>query len=54
MSEDIDLRIVVDSNRAGRGTLRRLRVRITDALLGAGFKFDPDDAAYRQTGNETR
>jgi len=54
MSEDIDLRIVVDSNRPGRGTLRRLRARITEALLGEGFKFDPDDPAYRKTGNETR
>jgi predicted nucleotidyltransferase component of viral defense system len=54
MSEDIDLRIVVDSNRAGRGTLRRLRARITEALLGAGFKFDPDDPACRKTGNATR
>jgi hypothetical protein len=54
MSEDIDLRIVVDSNRPGRGTLRRLRARITDALLGAGFKFDPEDPVYRKTDNETR
>jgi predicted nucleotidyltransferase component of viral defense system len=54
MSEDIDLRIVTDSNRPGRGTLRRLRARITEALLGAGFKFDPEDPAYRKTGNETR
>ena len=54
MSEDIDLRIVSDSNRPGRGTLRRLRARITEALLGAGFKFDPDDPAHRKTGNETR
>jgi hypothetical protein len=54
MSEDIDLRIVVDSNRPGRGTLRRLRARITEALLGAGFKFDPEDTAHRKTGNETR
>src|SRR5580700_11243199 len=54
MSEDIDLRIVVDSNRPGRGTLRRLRARITDALQGAGFEFDADDPAYRKTGNETR
>ncbi len=45
MSEDIDLRIVTDSNRPGRGTLRRLRARITEALLGAGFKFDPEDPA---------
>lgn len=54
MSEDIDLRIVTDSNRPGRGALRRLRARITEALLGAGFKFDPEDPAYRKTGNETR
>jgi predicted nucleotidyltransferase component of viral defense system len=54
MSEDIDLRIVTDSNRPGRGTLRRLRARITEALLGAGFKFDPEDPTYRKTGNETR
>jgi len=54
MSEDIDLRIVVDSNRPGRGTLRRLRAKVTEALLEAGFKFDPEDPAYRKTGNETR
>jgi predicted nucleotidyltransferase component of viral defense system len=54
MSEDIDLRIVVDSNRPGRGTLRRLRARITEALLGTGFKFDPDDIAHRETGNVSR
>ena len=54
MSEDIDLRIVVESNRSGRGTLRRLRAGITEALLGAGFKFDPADAAYRKSGNESR
>ena len=54
MSEDIDLRIVVDSNRPGRGTLRRLRARITEALLGAEFKFDPADPAYRKSGNESR
>lgn len=54
MAEDIELRIVVESNRSGRGTLRRLRARITEALLGAGFKFDPADAAYRKSGNETR
>lgn len=54
MSEDVDLRIVTDSNRPGRGTLRRLRASITEALLGAGFKFNPEDPAYRKTGNETR
>jgi predicted nucleotidyltransferase component of viral defense system len=47
MSEDIDLRIVVDSNRPGRGTLRRFRAKVTEALLGAGFKFDPEGPARR-------
>jgi predicted nucleotidyltransferase component of viral defense system len=54
MSEDIDLRIVVENNRPGRGTLRRLRARITEALLSAEFKFDPADPAHRETGNATR
>jgi hypothetical protein len=54
MSEDIDLRIVVDNNRSARGALRRLRTRITEALLGAGFKFDPGDPAFRKSGNESR
>ena len=54
MSEDIDLRIVVDNNRSARGALRRVRMRIKEALLGAGFKFDPADPAYRKSGNESR
>jgi predicted nucleotidyltransferase component of viral defense system len=54
MSEDIDLRIVAENNRPGRGALRRLRARVTEALLGAGFKFDPEDTACRKSGNETR
>ncbi len=54
MSEDIDLRIVVDNNRSARGALRRLRAKVTEALLGAGFKFDPADPAYRKSGNESR
>jgi Nucleotidyl transferase AbiEii toxin, Type IV TA system len=54
MSEDIDLRIVVDDNRSARGALRRLRSKVTDALLGTGFKFDPADPAYRKSGNESR
>src|SRR6202040_2131223 len=53
MSEDIDLRIVSDKP-PGRGALRRLRDAVTQALLGAGFKFDPDDPAYRKSGNESR
>ena len=54
MSEDIDLRIVVDNNRSARGALRRLRTKVMEALLGAGFKFDPADRAYRRTQNATR
>ena len=46
MSEDIDLRIVGD-RPPGRGALRRLRDAITQALLSAGFKFDPEDQAPR-------
>jgi Nucleotidyl transferase AbiEii toxin, Type IV TA system len=53
MSEDIDLRIVSDKP-PGRGALRRLRDAIKQALLSAGFKFDPRDPAYRKSGNESR
>jgi hypothetical protein len=53
MSEDIDLRIVGDKP-PGRGALRRLRDAVTEALLGAGFKFDPEDPACRKSGNESR
>lgn len=52
MSEDIDLRIVGD--KPGRGALRRLRDAITQALLSAGFKFDPNDPNHRKSGNESR
>ena len=54
MSEDIDLRIVADNNRSARGALRRLRTKVTEALLGVGFKFDPTDRAYRTSQNATR
>jgi hypothetical protein len=53
MSEDIDLRIV-GAKPPGRGALRRLRDAITEALLSAGFKFDPEDPAYRKSRNESR
>jgi predicted nucleotidyltransferase component of viral defense system len=53
MSEDIDLRIV-GAKPPGRGALRRLRDAITQALLSAGFKFDPEDPAYRKSRNESR
>lgn len=41
MSEDVDLKIVSEKNPS-RGALRKLRGDITDALLAAGFVFDPD------------
>jgi hypothetical protein len=53
MSEDIDLRIVADKS-PGRGALRGLRDEVTKALLSAGFKFDPEDPAFRKSGNESR
>ena len=46
MSEDVDLKIVSDKSPS-RGALRRLRTAITDALLGAGFVFDPDNEKHR-------
>jgi predicted nucleotidyltransferase component of viral defense system len=46
MSEDVDLKIVCDKNTS-RGALRKLRTDITDALLGAGFVFDPENQEHR-------
>jgi hypothetical protein len=51
MSEDIDLRIVSDRS-PGRGALRRLRDAVTQALLNAGFKFDPEDPGYRESATK--
>ena len=53
MSEDIDLRIV-GVERPSRGQLRKLRKSITEALLNAGFKFDPDKPEHRRTMYEGR
>jgi predicted nucleotidyltransferase component of viral defense system len=50
MSEDIDLKIVADSTLP-RSALRRLRDTITNALLSAGFLFDPANKAQRNSGN---
>jgi hypothetical protein len=46
MSEDIDLKIVAQQ-KPSRGALRNLRRKITDALLGAGFTFDPENPLHR-------
>lgn len=53
MSEDIDLKIVSDEPRS-RAELRKLRSAVTGALLGAGFEFDPENAAHRDSGNASR
>ncbi len=48
MSEDVDLKIVSEK-KPTRGALRKLRTDITDALLKAGFEFDPDNKDHRVT-----
>jgi Nucleotidyl transferase AbiEii toxin, Type IV TA system len=53
MSEDIDLKIVSD-HPGTRPELRQLRDSITAALLATGFKFDPENKAHRDSGNESR
>jgi predicted nucleotidyltransferase component of viral defense system len=53
MSEDIDLRIVADATPT-RGQLRDLRQKLTTALLQAGFQFDPNNPAHRETMYEGR
>jgi predicted nucleotidyltransferase component of viral defense system len=53
MSEDIDLRIL-GVEKPTRGQLRKLRHTITQALLGAGFAFDPEKPEHRTTKHEGR
>lgn len=53
MSEDIDLKIVSDEPPS-RVELRKLRDIVTNALLDAGFRFDPANAAHRDSGNASR
>ena len=53
MSEDIDLKIASDKP-GSRTELRKLRDTITRALLDAGFQFDPENAAHRDSGNASR
>lgn len=48
MSEDVDLKIVHPANPS-RGALRKLRGNITDALLAAGFEFDPESEEHRKS-----
>jgi predicted nucleotidyltransferase component of viral defense system len=53
MSEDIDLKIVGEREPT-RPDLRKIRERVTGALLEAGFKFDPDNPDHRISRNNTR
>lgn len=53
MSEDIDLRIV-GIEKPTRGQLRKLRRTITQALLDAGFTFNPEKPEHRATKHEGR
>jgi predicted nucleotidyltransferase component of viral defense system len=53
MSEDIDLKIISDATFT-RPALRDLRDTVTEALLDAGFKFDPKNPAHRESGNASR
>lgn len=53
MSEDIDLKIVSDGPRS-RPELRTLRETVTNALLQAGFEFEPENPAHRESGNASR
>ena len=53
MSEDIDLKIISDTPLT-RPALRHLRDTITDALLEAGFQFDPQNPEHRASGNASR
>lgn len=53
MSEDSALKIVGDPEPS-RAALRRLRDTMTDALLAAGFPFDPANPAHRQSRNASR
>ena len=53
MSEDIDRKIVSDDPPT-RPALRNLREVITTSLQVAGFAFDPDNPAQRESGNASR
>ncbi len=53
MSEDVDIKIV-SARDPSRGALRKLRADITNALLAAGFEFDPADEKCRVSMYEGR
>ncbi len=53
MSEDIDLKIV-SAEAPSRAALRQLRQAIAEALLAAGFQFDPGNPDHLTARNESR
>jgi predicted nucleotidyltransferase component of viral defense system len=53
MSEDIDIKIV-SKGPPPRRALKRLRGRITEELLKAGFKFDPKNPKHLKSNYEGR
>jgi hypothetical protein len=53
MSEDLDLKIISDA-QPSRRELGNLRDRITDALLVAGFNFDPKNPRHCQSKYKNR
>jgi len=50
----LHLKIVAAEGKPKRAALRRLRDLVTDALLQAGFQFDPGNPEHRKSGNESR
>ncbi len=53
MSEDIDLKIIGDREPT-RAQLRTIREKITAALLGTGFQFNPENPDHRASRNSSR
>ena len=53
MSEDIDLKIICEE-KPRHADLKTLRNSITDALLNAGFQFDPENKEHRCSNNKSR
>lgn len=58
MSEDVDFKVVLMGASLSRNVLRQalgaLRGRVSDALLAAGFMFDPADGTMVRSRNENR
>lgn len=53
MSEDIDLKIVAET-KPSHPDLRMLRKNISEALLGAGFIFNPENRNHRDSNHKSQ